>query len=106
MTGKEKRIVPKWKTLLCPNWPLYLEATLGVRGAHPHCGPFAFKCRILQPLWQPQYMGGQRGHAQSGHKEICCSRRGRMTSAPAWQCCAAGTPPTHAANPNSPECNQ
>lgn len=52
MIGKEKRIALKCKTLHCPNWPLCLEATQGVRSAQLHWGPFASKCKML-------YLGGQ-----------------------------------------------
>lgn len=54
MIGKEKRIAPKCKTLQCPNWPPYLEATRALRDAYLRCGPIAFKCRTLQPPWQPR----------------------------------------------------
>lgn len=77
-----KKDCPKCKTLQCPSWPLYLEAALGVMGAHPCCDPIASRCWILQHLAAP-YMGGQIGCDRSSDNETHCSCRGRMTGSPA-----------------------
>lgn len=86
---------------------LYLEATLSVEVAHLRCGPFASKCRIPQPLWQPPTPEGREAMPGAAARRLtAAAEAGGQVSQLHWDCHTAGTPLTCAANPDPPECNQ